>query len=287
MMTYTETGLALMAAAIEAGTQIQFKRVELIADPERSAGELVHETDIASVKKKDSTTIIVKAVTDNYNFTGDYYFNKINVYVCGADDQEILFCFQKSTTCPFYIPQYDGRPVQNEISIYITVASTDAVSIVNDGVYVLQTDFEERMLQKIDVAAIVQNATTAATDKVASAAVTKELQDQITTQNMNMKWKLHKSSVQAKALTDLPINFNELHIIVYLSSIAQVTYDFDLIKEELVSGSRSYTLGYGWIDGANQNACQLTIDKTQTRVSILRNAGVDYVDSALMDIYYR
>lgn len=104
---------------------------------------------------------------------------------------------------------------------------------------------------------------------------------------MNMKWKLHKSSVQAKALTDLPINFNELHIIVYLSSIAQVTYDFDLIKEELVSGSRSYTLGYGWIDGANQNACQLTIDKTQTRVSILRNAGVDYVDSALMDIYYR
>lgn len=227
MMTYTETGLALMAAAIEAGTQIQFKRVELIADPERSAGELVHETDIASVKKKDSTTIIVKAVTDNYNFTGDYYFNKVNVYACGADDEEILFCFQKSTTCPIYIPQYDGRPVQNEISIYITVASTDAISIANDGVYVLQTDFEERMLQKIDVAAIVQNATTAATDKVASAAVTKELQDQITTQNMKLlpkgnfaeAWTTCSRILGSSTVTEIPMRNGDSVLTISSASI--------------------------------------------------------------------
>lgn len=42
---------------------------------------------------------------------------------------------------------------------------------------------EAKMLQKIDQSAIIQNATTAATNKVVSAAVAKNLQDQITSQN--------------------------------------------------------------------------------------------------------
>lgn len=43
-----------------------------------------------------------------------------------------------------------------------------------------------KILAKVRAALIIQNATTAATDKVASAAVTKNLQDQITEQNTNM-----------------------------------------------------------------------------------------------------
>lgn len=186
MMTYTEGGLALMAAAIAGGTQIQFSNVELIADPERSAGSLIHSADIASVSKKDGTTILIKAVTDNFEFTDDYYFNQINVYAKDAADQDILFCFQKSVTCPFYMPKFDGRPVQNEISIYITVTSADAVDIKNDGVYVLQTEFEERMLKKINVTDIVQNATTRNESKVPSAAVVADLQDQLTEQNTKL-----------------------------------------------------------------------------------------------------
>lgn len=44
---------------------------------------------------------------------------------------------------------------------------------------------QEKMGEKIDKSAIIQNATTVATDKVPSAAVVKNLQDQISAQNTN------------------------------------------------------------------------------------------------------
>ncbi|RKJ49639.1 hypothetical protein D7Y05_08035, partial [bacterium 1XD42-54] len=219
MMTYTEIGLALIADAIASGKQVRFSKIELIADPERSAGELIHNADIASVEKYNNTTIDIKAVTDNYNFKNDYFFNRVNVYATGSDGQEVLFCFQHTVTCPVYIPAYDGRTIQNEIKIRLIVTSADVVDIVNDGVYVLRTDFEkelakkintadiiqdadsdavdkvvsaavakylkEQIEDKIDKSAIIQNATTAALDKVVSAAVAKNLQDQITAQNTN------------------------------------------------------------------------------------------------------
>lgn len=220
MMTYTEIGLALIADAIASGKQVRFSKIELIADPERSAGELIHNADIASVEKYNNTTIDIKAVTDNYNFKNDYFFNRVNVYATGSDGQEVLFCFQHTVTCPVYIPAYDGRTIQNEIKIRLTVTSADVVDIVNDGVYVLRTDFEkelakkintadiiqdadsdavdkvvsaavakylkEQIEDKIDKSAIIQNATTAALDKVVSAAVAKNLQDQITAQNTKL-----------------------------------------------------------------------------------------------------
>lgn len=142
-MTYTENGLALVTEAIRTGVQIRFKKVELIADPQRSGGDLKHEAAVEAVTKKDNTTILIKATTDNYGFEKDYYFNQINIYADGNDGREILFCFQKSATCPFYIPQFDGSPVQNEISIYITLASSDVVYLSNDGLYVLRSDFEK------------------------------------------------------------------------------------------------------------------------------------------------
>lgn len=220
MMTYTEIGLALIADAIASGKQVRFSKIELIADPERSAGELIHNADIASVEKYNNTTIDIKAVTDNYNFKNDYFFNRVNVYATGSDGQEVLFCFQHTVTCPVYIPAYDGRTIQNEIKIRLIVTSADVVDIVNDGVYVLRTDFEkelakkintadiiqdadsdavdkvvsaavakylkEQIEDKIDKSAIIQNATTAALDKVVSAAVAKNLQDQITAQNTKL-----------------------------------------------------------------------------------------------------
>jgi len=220
MMTYTEIGLALITDAIASGKQVRFSKIELIADPERSARELIHNADIASVEKYNNTTIDIKAVTDNYNFKNDYFFNRVNVYATGSGGQEVLFCFQHTATCPVYIPAYDGRTIQNEIKIRLTVTSADVVDIVNDGVYVLRTDFEkelakkintadiiqdadsdavdkvvsaavakylkEQIEDKIDKSAIIQNATTAALDKVVSAAVAKNLQDQITAQNTNI-----------------------------------------------------------------------------------------------------
>ena len=179
MMTYTETGLSLIADAVASGKQVKITRIELIADPERSEGELTHNAEIASVEKYNNTTIDIKAVTDNYNFKKDYFFNRVNVYATGADGQEVLFCFQHTKTCPIYIPAYDGRTIQNEIKIRLNVTSADVVDIVNDGVYVLRTDFEKELAKKINIADIVQDADKGEADKVISAAVAKTLQDQI------------------------------------------------------------------------------------------------------------
>lgn len=158
-MTYTETGQSLIVSAITLGEQIRFSRVVLIADPERSGAELEYQMDIATVDKRDSKTIVIKAITDNYDFTSDYYFNQINVYASGEDGEELLFCFQKSVTCPFYIPKYDGRPVKNEISIYIAVSTTDVIDVSNDGVYVLRTEFTEQMRNKSNIVVVMPEET--------------------------------------------------------------------------------------------------------------------------------
>ncbi len=179
MMTYTENGLALIADAVASGKQVKFSRIELIADPERSAGELTYNTEIASVEKYNSTTIDIKVVTDNYNFKNDYFFNQVNVYAIGSAGKEVLFCFQHTETCPVYIPKYDGRTIQNEIKIRVTVTSADVVDIVNDGVYVLRTDFEKELAKKINISDIIQDTVTGEVDKVVSAFVAKMLQEQI------------------------------------------------------------------------------------------------------------
>lgn len=154
MMNYTEKGNALMMDAIAKGEQIRFTKIELVADPERSGGELTHAIDIVSAAKYDATTIQIRAVTDNYNFVQEYYFNLINVYASGENGNEVLFCYQKSVTCPVYIPVFDGRPIQNEISIYVVVASMEAVNLQIDGVYVLKSEFDAQMRNKSNIVVI-------------------------------------------------------------------------------------------------------------------------------------
>ena len=79
-------------------------------------------------------------------------------------------------------------------NIYYLHTSADVV-FCEDG-----TTVEAKLNGKIDKADIIQNATTAATDKVPSAAVAKNLQDQITAQNTKIAWtKLHEG---VRAITD-------------------------------------------------------------------------------------
>ncbi|WP_283681206.1 hypothetical protein [Parablautia sp. Marseille-Q6255] len=154
MMNYTEKGNALIMDAIANGKQIRFTRIELVADTERSGGELTHTIDIVSVSEYDATTIQIRAVTDNYDFKQEYYFNLINVYASSSDGEEVLFCYQKSATCPVYIPVFDGRPIQNEISIYVVVVSVDAVNLQIDGVYVLKSEFDAQMRNKSNIVVV-------------------------------------------------------------------------------------------------------------------------------------
>lgn len=156
-MTYTETGLALIVGAVASGTKIRFSKVVLTADASRSAGAYVYNLEVASVTCKDATSVELKAVTDNQNFKGDYYFNQIDVYAAAVDGREVLFCFERSEASPVYIPRYDGRKVQSEICVRIVVSSSETVQLAgDDGAYVLRSDLEKRMEQKSNLVVIAE-----------------------------------------------------------------------------------------------------------------------------------
>ena len=156
MMNYTENGNALIIDAIANGNQIRFTKVELVADPERSGRDLTYAVDVVSASIYDATKIKLQVVTDNRNFENDYYFNLVKVYAVGENGDEILFCYQKSTTCPVYIPAFDGRPIQNEISIYVAVTSVDVVNLDLDGVYVLRSEFDSTISYFLDTDTVAE-----------------------------------------------------------------------------------------------------------------------------------
>lgn len=176
-MTYTEQGLAMVTDALESGQKLQFTRVEITADPQRSGRDLKHQLEIASVSRAGPKQIRLKAVTDNAGYTSDCYFNRIDIYVEYLGE-EVLFCYQQSESCPFYLPAYDGRKVESEIDIYIIVSS-DAVKIEHDGIYVLQTDYEEDMKGKVSIAQVIHDTDTDSQEHIPSSAVTADLQRQI------------------------------------------------------------------------------------------------------------
>ncbi len=72
--------------------------------------------------------------------------------------------------------------VQDENGNIFYIHTSADIVFCEDG-----TSVETKLGQKIDFANIVQNATTAATDKIPSAAVAKNLQDQITQQNTKIE----------------------------------------------------------------------------------------------------
>ena len=157
MMTYTEAGIQLMNEAMVQDTKIRIKKIQLVADPVRSASELTYDIESISVEKQ-TDCVVAKAVTDNNNFKDDYYFNGIYVYVENLSGKEILFCYQKTENCPVYIPKFDGRPVKSEISVFMKLSNTDNIEI-QDGIYVLQTDFEKRMKETCNIKVISENET--------------------------------------------------------------------------------------------------------------------------------
>lgn len=68
-----------------------------------------------------------------------------------------------------------------------TMATTGKKKYLNlEGLTYLCSKIKDALTLKLDKSQIVQNATTAATDKVPSAAVVKNLQDQITQLNTNI-----------------------------------------------------------------------------------------------------
>lgn len=89
--------------------------------------------------------------------------------------------------------------VQDENGNVFYIHTSADVVFCADG-----TSVQDRLGQKLDKSVIIQNATTAATDKVPSAAVVKDLQDQITQQN---------TKTDAEILYDA--TWNGLHIKIF------------------------------------------------------------------------
>lgn len=79
--------------------------------------------------------------------------------------------------------------VQDENGNVFYIHTSADVVFCADG-----TSVQDRLGQKLDKSVIIQNATTAATDKVPSAAVAKDLQDQINQQNTKNTVPISKNS---------------------------------------------------------------------------------------------
>lgn len=96
--------------------------------------------------------------------------------------------------------------VQDENGNVFYIHTSADVVFCADG-----TSVQDRLGQKLDKSVIIQNATTAATDKVPSAAVAKDLQDQINQQNTNMiqtrgGW-LSNLTIQASSNSTFKVTF--------------------------------------------------------------------------------
>ncbi len=115
-------------------------------------------------------------------------------------------------------------------NIYYLHTSADVV-FCEDG-----TTVEAKLNGKIDKADIIQNATTAATDKVPSAAVAKNLQDQITAQNTKINF--------AAGLPSIGLSGTPSHIAI-LNAMDAKGVSLLLLTEEELAGVTGLT-GARW-----------------------------------------
>ena len=113
-----------------------------------------------------------------------------------------------------------------------------------------------KILAKVRAALIIQNATTAATDKVASAAVTKNLQDQITEQNTKII--VENKTVQISAGADYSyVPYKSGYVLasakgttfsgVYVTGIADTGINYAIFFNTAGQQAASLTLNLLWI----------------------------------------
>lgn len=169
--------------------------------------------------------------------------------------------------------------VQDENGNIFYIHTSADIVFCEDG-----TSVETRLGQKIDSANIVQNATTAAADKIPSAAVAKNLQDQISGLNTKSQWRAQNTT--GTNVITIPSEADEAVVFVFEES-RSVSYTFFLPKPILNGQNITISQGYGWSDAENKNVCQILVGFNKVHVAAIYNAGNNFVDTCVMDVYWR
>lgn len=113
---------------------------------------------------------------------------------------------------------------------------TGEVDVENEG------NLQAQIHKKIDKADVIQNATTRDTEKIPSAAVVADLQDQITAQNTKMTWtQLYNGKPAAVSLSGL--DFRELMVELYITS-RKTSHVTRILREQLFDVEKHFMGGH-------------------------------------------
>lgn len=168
--------------------------------------------------------------------------------------------------------------VQDENGNVFYIHTSADVVFCADG-----TSVQDRLGQKLDKSVIIQNATTAATDKVPSAAVAKDLQDQINQQNTKIDSKANSPSRGDYGCFFIALN-SKVYLFIPLATVHSKTFT---LKEIAVAGGEHMgtqnTFNLAWklmngllFESTDSNVVFLFKD-TYKGHAILGTAGLDIV----------
>lgn len=103
---------------------------------------------------------------------------------------------------------------------------------------------------------------------------------------LNTKSQWRAQNTTGTNIIDIPSEANEAVVFVFEES-RSVSYVFSLPKPILGGQNITISQGYGWSDAENKNACQILVGFNKVHVAAIYNAGNNFVDTCVMDVYWR
>lgn len=111
-----------------------------------------------------------------------------------------------------------------------------------------------------------------------------DLQDSVSSLNTKSQWRAQNTT--GTNVITIPSDANEAVVFVFEES-RSVSYTFFLPKPILNGQNITISQGYGWSDAENKNVCQILVGFNKVHVAAIYNAGNNFVDTCVMDVYWR
>lgn len=102
--------------------------------------------------------------------------------------------------------------------------------------------------------------------------------------NTKSQWRAQNTT--GTNVITIPSDADEAVVFVFEES-RSVSYVFYLPKPILSGQNITISQGYGWSDAENKNVCQILVGFNKVHVSAIYNAGNNFVDTCVMDVYWR
>ena len=103
---------------------------------------------------------------------------------------------------------------------------------------------------------------------------------------LNTKSQWRAQNTTGTNVITIPSDADEAVVFVFEES-RSVSYVFYLPKPILSGQNITISQGYGWSDAENKNVCQILVGFNKVHVSAIYNAGNSFVDTCVMDVYWR